>query len=105
MVEKTLHYRHRASAPLTVVVAPTYCTRSISTRDLLHSTQYHTTMAAYEIVERDEAGNIISTYVASGEGRVDVIVRVYHSGAIEARFRDIWSHDTALVRVKARSLC
>jgi hypothetical protein len=32
-------------------------------------------MAAYEIVERDEAGTITKTYIASGEGRVDVIVR------------------------------
>jgi hypothetical protein len=32
-------------------------------------------MAAYEIVERDEAGTITKTYIASGGGRVDVIVR------------------------------
>jgi len=32
-------------------------------------------MARYEIVERDEAGRITRTYVAEGEGRVDVIVR------------------------------
>jgi hypothetical protein len=32
-------------------------------------------MAAYEIVERDEAGVVMRTYVASGEGRIDVIVR------------------------------
>lgn len=32
-------------------------------------------MAAYEIVERDEAGRVTKTYVGGGEGRVDVIVR------------------------------
>jgi hypothetical protein len=33
-------------------------------------------MGAYEIVERDEAGIVAKTYVASGDGRrVDVIVR------------------------------
>jgi hypothetical protein len=29
-----------------------------------------------EIVEQDEAGNITSTYIASGDSRVDIIVRV-----------------------------
>jgi hypothetical protein len=54
-------------------------------------------MAAYEIIERDEAGNIIATYVASGEGRVDVIVRVDQCGAIETNC----SHDTTFARIKA----
>ncbi|KAH7389554.1 vitamin B6 photo-protection and homoeostasis-domain-containing protein [Phaeosphaeria sp. MPI-PUGE-AT-0046c] len=30
-------------------------------------------MAAYEIVERDEAGRVMKTYVGNGDGRVDVI--------------------------------
>lgn len=39
----------------------------------LPSTTHHTTMSEYEIFERDEAGTI-TTYVASGESRVDIIV-------------------------------
>jgi hypothetical protein len=33
-------------------------------------------MAGYEVVEKDEAGNVVAMYVASGdgEGRVDIIV-------------------------------
>jgi hypothetical protein len=57
-------------------------------------------MAAYEIVERDEAGNIIATYVASGEGRVDVIVRVDQCGAVETRLPQILGHDTTLMRIE-----
>jgi hypothetical protein len=33
-------------------------------------------MAGYEVFEKDEAGNVVATYVASGEGRIDVIVRI-----------------------------
>jgi hypothetical protein len=34
-------------------------------------------MAEYDVVERDEAGNVTAMYAASGGGRVDVIVRIY----------------------------
>jgi hypothetical protein len=42
-------------------------------------------MAAYEIVERDEAGTITKTYIASGEGRVDVIVRKKPTVVVDSR--------------------
>jgi hypothetical protein len=53
-------------------------------------------MASYEVevVEKDEAGNVIATYVASGEGRVDVIVctNKQHCSNIVWRIQDArWS--------------
>ena len=61
--------------------------------DLLTPTTHNTplTMSRYEIVERDEAGSITKTYIASGEGRVDVIVRFAFIFAIERAYW-VYSH-------------
>ena len=35
------------------------------------------TSEGLEIVEQDEAGNVTCTYIASGDSRVDVVVRTF----------------------------